>query len=423
MSEKTSCRKDAPEIVLVLNCYPTQIEFEWFRMAEEDRVLAKGMVDQIGTNHAVVVHERYDGRELHEKMPVSDVEAAIREIAHQATSGDLAIIKSTSDILCIGHRVVHGGEKFTAATLITDEVKKSIEGFKTLAPLHNACNLAGIEGCEKVLPGIPNVAVFDTAFHHSMPPSSYLYAIPYEFYQKYGIRKYGFHGSSHQFVVKEAASLLGQPAAGLKLITIHLGRGCSVAAVDGGKVIDTSMGMTPLPGLIMATRCGDIDPAVVLYLARQNMSADEIDTMLNTKSGLLGLAGVGSGDIRDVIDAANKNSQQAGLALWAYVQRIVSYIGAYYALLGGADAIVFTGGIGTHNPYIRARVIGQLGVLGCHLSETKNFAVGKTQIISDGRSSLKAIAIPSNEELMIAREIIAVMHAQANPAATQPGEA
>ncbi len=407
-----------PQIVLVINSYATQMEFQWFRMAEEHRVLAKGVVDQIGTNQAVILHERYDGRELHEKMPVENADAAVRAIKHQAMSGDLAIIKSASEILCIGHRVVHGGEKFTAPTRITDDVKKSIEGFKTLAPLHNACNLAGIEACEVVFPGIPNVAVFDTAFHHSMPPASYLYAIPYDYFQKYGVRKYGFHGSSHQFVVNETALILGRAASSLKLITCHLGRGCSVAAVDGGKVLDTSMGMTPLPGLIMATRCGDIDPAVVLYLARQNMSADEIDDLLNTKSGLLGLAGVGSGDIRDVIDAAGKNNQQAAMALWAYVQRIVSYIGAYYALLGGADAIVFTGGIGTYNPYIRSRVIGQLGVLGCHLSETKNYAMGKTQIISDDRSSLKAIVIPSNEELMIARESFSVMHDEKIPAAS-----
>lgn len=417
MSANAAQPDESREIVLVINCYETQVEFQWFRMAEEHRVLARGVVDQIGTKHAVIVYERYDGREIQERMPIETVADALRAIAHQSLEGDLAVLKSTAQILCIGHRVVHGGEQFMGATRITEDVKKSIAGFKSLAPLHNAANLAGIEACERMCPHVANIAVFDTAFHHSMPPSSFLYAIPYDYYRNFGVRKYGFHGSSHQFVANEAASVLGRPVSALKLITCHLGRGCSVAAVDGGKVLDTSMGMTPLPGLIMATRCGDIDPAVVLYLARQNMSPDEIDHLLNAKSGLLGLAGVGSGDIRSVIDAANKNNQQAALALWAYVQRIVSYIGAYYALLGGADAIVFTGGIGTHNPYIRARVIGQLGVLGCHLSETRNFTVGKTQVITDDRSSLKALAIPSNEELMIAREIVSVMRPAAPPAA------
>ena len=402
-------RRRAPEVVLVLNGYGNVLEFEWFRMAEEQRMLARGQVDHIGSEQAVLRYERYDGRELTQSLPIADIDTALRMIARLAVTSDLAVIKSFYDILGIGHRVVHGGEKYKSATLVTEEVKASIAGFASLDPLHNSFNLAGIVACEQVFPGISNVAVFDSSFHNSMPPSSYLYAIPYEYYKKYGVRKYGFQGNSHEFAVEATALLLHKPVAELKLIAVNLSLGCSVTAVDGGKVVDTSMGMSPLPGLIMATRCGDLDPAVVLYLVRQNMSVDEIDELLNEKSGLLGLAGIGSGQIEAVIDAANKNNEQASLALWAYVQRIVSYIGAYYALLGGADAVVFTGRIGETNPYIRSRVVSQLGILGCHMDERENHVSGKAKIISDDRSTLKAIVMPADEELMIARQALAVL--------------
>lgn len=399
----------SPEVVLVLNGYGNILEFEWFRMAEEQRMLARGQAQGIGTDEATLYFERYDGRELTQSLPIENVETALRMIARLAVVSDLAVIKSFYDILGIGHRVVHGGEKFKSPTLVTESVKESLAGFASLDPLHNACNLAGIEACENVFPGISNVAVFDSSFHNSMPPSSYLYAIPFEYYKKYGVRKYGFQGNTHQHVVEATALFLRKPVSELKLISINLSLGCSITAIDGGKVVDTSMGMTPLAGLIMATRCGDIDPAVVLYLVRQNMSVDDIDELLNEKSGLLGLAGIGSGEIEAVIEAAGKNNEQASLALWAYVQRIVSYIGAYYALLGGADAVVFAGRIGETNAYIRSRVVAQLGILGCHMNETENYVTGKAKIISDDRSTLKAIVMPADEELMIARQALGVL--------------
>jgi acetate kinase len=398
-----------PEVVLVLNSGFSFVEFEVFRMAKEHRMLAKGIVERIGQKDSSLTYERYDGHEVKEKGPIQNLNEALQLICERCTDPHFGVLESAKQLDAIGHRVVHGGEKFHESTRVTEDVKKSIIECSSLAPLHNPANLQGIEACEKAFPGVPNVAVFDTAFHHSMPPSSYLYAIPYEYYEKYGVRKYGFHGCSHQYVAETTAMHLKKKITDLKLITCHLGKGCSITAIDQGRVVDTSMGMTPLPGLVMGTRCGDIDPAVILYLANEGMNADEIDELLNKKSGLLGIAGLGSGDMRDVIDAANKNNEQAARALWTFVQRLVSYIGAYYAILGGADAVVFTGGIGENSPYIRSRVVGQLGVLGCHLDEARNYVVGRTAIISDERSTLKAIVVPTNEELMIARETVKVL--------------
>jgi acetate kinase len=323
---------------------------------------------------------------------------------------EYGVLKSLSQVEAIGHRVVHGGERFHDSTLITAEHKGIISDCATLAPLHNPPNLGGIEACERVFPGVRNVAVFDTAFHHSMPPASYLYAIPYEYYEKYFIRKYGFHGTSHKFVSEATSQFLGRPLTELKLITCHLGNGASIAAVDRGKSIDTSMGMTPLNGLVMGTRCGDIDPAVVLYLVRQGMSADEIDKLLNKKSGLMGVAGIGSSDMRDIISAAEHGNDQAHRALWMFVHRLVSYIGSYFTILDGAHAVVFTGGIGENSSYIRARVMKKLGSLGCLLDEEANGAiVGKAGIVSKPESRLKAVVMPTNEELMIARETLRLL--------------
>ena len=398
-----------PEVVLVLNSGNTFLEFEVFRMAKEQRMLAKGLVEHIGQKDGFFKYERYDGHELNEKMPIADLKDALQLVGNRCTDPHYGILDSSSQLDAIGHRVVHGGEKFHESTLINAHVKQSIMECAILAPLHNPANLRCIDACESIFPGVPNVAVFDTAYHHSMPPSSYLYAIPYEYYEKFGVRKYGFHGCSHRYVAEATASLLQRDLGSLKLITCHLGKGCSITAVDQGKVLDTSMGMTPLPGLVMGTRCGDIDPAVVLYLANVGLSADDIDNLLNKESGLLGIAGLGSGDMRDVIEAANKNNEQAARALWTFVQRLVSYIGAYYTILGGADAVVFTGGIGENSPYVRSRVVGQLGVLGCHLDEARNYVIGKAAVISDERSTFKALVMPTNEELMIARETINVL--------------
>ncbi|MFH0880276.1 MAG: acetate kinase [Lentisphaerota bacterium] len=398
-----------PEVVLVLNSGDSFVEFEVFRMAKEQRMLAKGLIEHFGHKDAHLTYERYDGHEVKEKTPIAGIHEALKLVCARCTDPHYGVLEAASQLDAIGHRVVHGGEKFHESTLINDAVKKSILDCSSLAPLHNPANLRCIDACEKVFPGVPNVAVFDTAFHHSMPPSSYLYAIPYEYYEKYGVRKYGFHGCSHSYVAEATAQFLKKDLSTLKLITCHLGKGCSITAIDQGNVLDTSMGMTPLPGLVMGTRCGDLDPAVILYLANTGMSADEIDVLLNKQSGLLGIAGLGSGDMRDIIEAANNNNEQAARALWTFVQRLVSYIGAYYTILGGADAVVFTGGIGENSPYVRSRVVGQLGVLGCHLDEAKNYVMGRAAIISDERSTFKAIVMPTNEEMMIARETIRVL--------------
>lgn len=402
-------KKTPPEVILVLNSGASFVEFEIFRMAREQRWLAKGSVGKIGSPDSFLTYQRYDGHEIKESLPVADINTAMHLLLQRAISPHFGVLSSVSEIDAVGHRVVHGGEKFVKSTLITVEVKKYIYACASLAPLHNPANLAGIAACEKELPNVPNIAVFDTAFNQSMPPASYLYAIPYDYYSKYAIRKYGFHGCYHHFAAEATAQFLGKKIKELKLITCHLDKGCSMAAIDRGTVLDNSMGMTPLPGLVMDTRCGDIDPAVVLYLANQGMSADEIDSLLNTQSGLLGVAGIGSSDINDIVDAASRDNDQATRAVWIFIHRVVSYIGGYYTLLGGADAIVFTGKIGESNPYIRSRIVSRLGVLGCHLNETKNHVVGRAEIISDDISTVKAIIMPTNEALMIARETLDVL--------------
>jgi len=397
--------------ILVINAGSSSLKFTMFSMAEE-KMLAKGIVERIGLKDPCLRYEHVDGRKLNEVVKIANHDEALRVVCDKLVDSEYGVLKSLKQVQAIGHRVVHGGEKFHDSSLITDEVKSSIRECATLAPLHNPPNLGGIEACERVFPGIRNVAVFDTAFHHAMPPASYLYAIPYEYYEQYSIRKYGFHGSSHKFVATATAQFLNRSLADLKLITCHLGNGASIAAVDHGTSVDTSMGMTPLNGLVMGTRCGDIDPAVVLYLVRQGMSADDIDKLLNKKSGLLGVAGIGSSDMRDIIAAAEGGNEQAKRALWMFVHRLVSYIGSYFTILGGADAVVFTGGIGENSSYIRARVIAKLSCLGCFLDEALNHdAVGHPAIVSTAESPLKAVVMPTNEELMIARETLGVLSA------------
>lgn len=408
MSDKTPA---SVENILVINAGSSSLKFTMFSMTEEN-ILAKGIVERIGLKAPCLRYEHFDGRKLNDVVQITNHDDALRVVCEKLVDAEFGVLKSLKDVQAIGHRVVHGGEKFHDSILITDEVKNSIRECATLAPLHNPPNLGGIEACGRVFPGVRNVAVFDTAFHHAMPPASYLYAIPYEYYEKYSIRKYGFHGSSHKFVSTATAQFLNRSLSDLKLITCHLGNGASIAAVDHGISIDTSMGMTPLNGLVMGTRCGDIDPAVVLYLVRQGMSADDIDKLLNKKSGLLGVAGISSSDMRDIIAAAEGGNEQAKRALWMFVHRLVSYIGSYFTILGGADAVVFTGGIGENSSYIRARVIAKLSCLGCALDEARNHdAVGTPAIVSTDQSTLKAVVMPTNEELMIARETLDVLNA------------
>jgi acetate kinase len=382
---------------------------------ENERMLARGIVERIGQNEPFLKYERHDGTTFKEQAIISTHDEALRLVCNRLIDPEAGVLKSLAEVEAIGHRVVHGGETFHDSVTITDAVKHTIRECFSLAPLHNPPNLGAIEACERVFPNIPAVAVFDTAFHHAMPPSSYLYAIPYDYYKKYGIRKYGFHGTSHKFVAYATANLIGKPLGELNLITAHLGNGASIAAIERGNVLDTSMGMTPLNGLVMGTRCGDIDPAVVLYLSRRGMSADEIDKLLNKGSGLLGVSGI-SGDMRDNLAAAESGNVQAQRAIRMFVHRLVSYIGAYHTILGGADAIIFTGGIGENSAAIREQVIERLACLGCFLDKTANGkAIGKPAVISTPPSTLQAIVMPTNEELMIARETVRLLTVPCTP--------
>ena len=393
--------------VLVVNAGSSSLKFTVYRMAREE-VLAKGMVERIGLPGPALRYSRQDGRTVECGISVDTHEQALEIACAQLVGSDAGVVEALSEIEAIGHRVVHGGETFTGSALVTPDVQRSIRECCALAPLHNPANLGGIQACERVFPGVPNVAVFDTAFHQTMPAQSFLFAIPLEYYERDGIRKYGFHGTSHRFVAEATAAFVGRPLTELKLITCHLGNGASITAVDHGRVLETSMGMTPLSGLIMGTRCGDIDPGVVLYLQKTGLSAEAVDSLLNRRSGMLGLAGTGSSDMRDIIAAADGGDAAAARALDMYVHRLVSYIGSYYVLLDGADAVVFTGGVGENSALLRARVLGRLGSLGCRLDESRNEARGQAALISRDDSAVAAIVMPTDEELMIARETVRV---------------
>ena len=394
--------------ILVVNAGSSSLKFTFFRISRE-LMLATGIVERIGLKEPRLKYKRHDGRVIEEPAHVVNHDEALRLVCDKLVDPEYGVLESLSEVEGIGHRVVHGAEKFSESVIVDDEVKTAIRMCSTLAPLHNPHNLGGIEACERVFPGTPNIAVFDTAFHHSMPAHSFLFAIPRAFYEEYGIRKYGFHGTSHQFVSQATAEFLGRPLADLKLITCHLGNGCSIAAVNGGKVLDTSMGMTPLMGLVMGTRCGDIDPGVLIYLLKKGIAVDEVDTLLNKKSGLLGVADIGSSDMRDIIRAVDNGNSEAACALDMFGHRLVHYIGGYFALLNGADAVVFTGGIGENSAPIRERIVSRLSALGCRLDPAANQVAGKAAVVSDAGSTLKAVVMPTNEELMIAREALRLL--------------
>ncbi len=398
--------------ILVINAGSSSMKFTFFRINNE-RMLATGVVERIGLKEPRLKYKRHDGKVLDQPAAVINHHEALRLICDKLIDPDAGVLKSLTEVEAIGHRVVHGAEKFTDSVVINDEVKMAIRMCSSLAPLHNPHNLGGIEACEKVFPGIPNIAVFDTAFHGSMPDYSYLFAVPRELYREYGIRKYGFHGTSHKFVAQATAEYLKKPLDELKLITCHLGNGCSVAAINRGKVLDTSMGLTPLMGLVMGTRCGDIDPGVIIYLLKKGMTPDEIDSLLNKKSGLLGVAETGSGDMRDLLKSIDEGNEKAECALSMFVHRLVHYIGGYFTLLRGADAVVFTGGIGENSVPTRARVVSRLSGLNCHLDQAENLITGKTVVISTPESTLTAIVMPTNEELMIAREARRLLNGKA----------
>ncbi len=388
--------------ILVLNAGSSSLKFNLFE-ADRENIAAKGIVERIGTDPGIEI-ETAAGYSDERKIDIADHREALSVVCEELVHPEHGVLGSLEEVEAVGHRVVHGGEKVSDSVKVTEEVKNSIRECCQLAPLHNPPNLAGIEACEQVFPNVSNVAVFDTAFHQSMPASSYLYAIPNEYYEKYGIRKYGFHGTSHKYVAHTAAEYLGTSLDDLKLITCHLGNGCSVCAVDRGHVVDTSMGLTPLAGLVMGTRCGDIDPGVVLYFINQGYSVEEVDRILNKESGLFGLAGIGSNDMRDILAAESEGNQHAHAAVELFAHRLQLYIGAYNTLLENADAVVFTGGIGENSVPARKRVMQRLHPLGCYLDEQANEIMGEAVTLSTPESSLKAVVIPTNEELMIARD-------------------
>jgi len=405
--------------MLVVNTGSSSLKFTVFDFSWMGRqtVLATGQVECLGLPTSYLIYQKSGHTKNKTELDLGEKRKnrgdyfnhtdAMKVICDKLLDSEEGVIKDIKDIIAIGHRAIHGGEKITKPVIIDENVKNIIRECISLAPIHNPANLAGIEACEKFFPGVPNVAVFDTAFHQTMPPESYLYAIPYELYKKYGIRKYGFHGTSHHYVAKTTANFLRMPFEELKLITCHLGNGCSMAAINKGKVIDTSMGLTPLEGLVMGTRCGDIDPAIVLALIDKGMSPQEVDNMLNKQSGLLGVAGINSGDMREIIEAGDNGNLQAALALKLFVNRIVKYIGAYYAELNGADAIVFTGGIGENCSVVRAKIVEQLSSLSVYIESNINSnSIGIPAIISTKESKMKAIVMPTNEELMIATQSI-----------------
>ncbi len=405
------CEGNVDMKILVVNAGSSSLKFTLFNMAGgENSVLASGQVERIGSDSPNLIYKRPDGFKSEEVIHISNHGEALSEIRKKLLDPQVGVLKNLSEVSAIGHRVLHGGEKVTQPVLITPEVKDIIRECFPLGPLHNPANLTGIEACEKDFPGVPNVGVFDTQFHQTMPPEAYLYAIPYDYYKKFGIRKYGFHGTSHHYVTLSTADFLGKKLEETTIITCHLGNGCSMAAVKNGKVIDTTMGLTPLEGLMMGTRSGDLDPAAVLRLIELGHSREEVDKILNKKSGLLGIGGINSGDMRDMINAAAEGNAQAELAIRMFVRRVVKYIGAYYVLLGGAEAIVFTGGIGEYSVPIRERVMEGIGALNIRLDKEKNNACfGKKGIISTEDSAWKAIVMPTNEELMIALSTMRVL--------------
>ena len=391
--------------VLVINCGSSSLKYQLFEM-EDESVLAKGQVERIGMSGSLLTHRRErDNTEIYTDIP--DHNSAIALVLQALTDGSHGVLHSLEEIGAIGHRVVHGGEAFSGSVPITPAVMNAIKDNSELAPLHNPPNIMGIEACTKLMPDTPQCAVFDTAFHQTMPTEAYIYALPYEYYEKYKIRRYGFHGTSHLYVSQRAYALLKNPAA--KVITCHLGNGASITAVSGGKSVDTSMGMTPLEGLVMGTRSGDIDPALIEFIMhKENQSVSQVSDMLNKNSGVLGLSGVSS-DFRDIEEAAEKGNTRAQLALdrFAYVTR--KYIGAYAAAMDGVDAIVFTAGLGENSAVMRERICSKLSFLGISLDEEKNALRGMETEITKPGCQTRVFVIPTNEELVIARDTAAVM--------------
>ena len=396
--------------ILVINCGSSSVKYQLIEI-ESRQALAKGIVDRIGMNGAVLTNVRSDGDEIKITGEILDHTTAIEYILAVLLSKNHGGLTDKSQINAVGHRVVHGGEAFSASVLITDDVIKRIRDNIDIAPLHNPHNLRGINACQVHLPNIPQVAVFDTAFHQKMPPHAYLYGIPYSLYTQHKIRRYGFHGTSHLFVAQRTAELMRSEYKSLKLITCHLGNGCSMAAVDKGISVDTSMGMTPLEGLLMGTRSGDIDPYIILHImSKEGLNYSEANTLLNKHSGLMGISGVSS-DMREIIGEMKEGNKKAQYAFDVFNYRIKKYIGAYMAAMGGADAIVFTGGIGENSPDVRKACCTNLEFLGIELDESSNTSKEKEKPIHAATSRVKVFVVPTNEELMIALDTMRICDA------------
>ena len=393
--------------ILVINCGSSSLKYQLID-SETENVLAKGLCERIGIDGALT-HQPAGKDKIKSTPAMPNHKVAIQLVIDQLTDAENGVVKSLDEISAVGHRVVHGGEKFTSSCVITDDVIKEIEACNVFAPLHNPAALIGINACKELMPGLPMVAVFDTAFHQTMPPKAYLYAIPHEYYEKYGVRRYGFHGTSHQYVAGKAAQMLGKAPEDLKLIICHLGNGASVSAVNGGKCVDTSMGLTPLEGLVMGTRSGDLDPAILEFIAeKENLSLSEVMDVLNKKSGVMGLSGVSS-DFRDVKAAAEAGNETAAHALEVHRYRVAKYIGAYAAAMNGVDAIAFTAGLGENDDESRAVIAEYLGYLGAYIDPERNDVHGEDAIISTDDSKVTLLCVPTNEELMIASDTAALV--------------
>ncbi|MGF0017081.1 acetate kinase [Sporofaciens sp. SGI.106] len=394
--------------VLVINCGSSSLKFQLIN-SESEQVLAKGLCERIGIDGSLT-YQPAGGEKVKSDKAMPTHEEAIQFVIDALTDAETGVVKSLSEIGAVGHRVVHGGEKFANSVVINEEVIQAIEECNDLAPLHNPANLIGIAACQKLMPGTPMVAVFDTAFHQTMPEKAYMYGLPYEYYEKYKVRRYGFHGTSHSFVSKRMAELLGKPYDQLKTIVCHLGNGASICAVENGKSVDTSMGLTPLEGLVMGTRSGDIDPAILEFIAKkENLDIAGLMNMLNKKSGVYGLSNNLSSDFRDLEAGANEGNVPAKIALEVFCYRVAKYVGGYVAAMNGVDAIAFTAGIGENAGIVREKVMSYLGYLGIELDAEANAKRGEEIAISTPDSKVTVMVIPTNEELAIARETVALV--------------
>ena len=394
--------------VLVINCGSSSLKFQLIN-SESEAVLAKGLCERIGIDGSLT-YQPEGGEKVKSDKAMPTHTEAIQFVIDALTDAQTGVVKSLDEIGAVGHRVVHGGEKFASSVVITEEVKAAIEECNDLAPLHNPANLIGINACEKLMPGTPMVAVFDTAFHQTMPEKAYMYGLPYEYYDKYKVRRYGFHGTSHSFVSKRAAELAGKSYDQVKTIVCHLGNGASICAVENGKSVDTSMGLTPLEGLVMGTRSGDIDPAILEFFSKkEELDIAGLMNMLNKKSGVFGLSNNLSSDFRDLEEGANSGNDQARVALEVFAYRVAKYVGSYAAAMNGVDVIAFTAGIGENSGTVRSAVAKYLGYLGIEINEEANGKRGEEITISTPDSKVTVMVIPTNEELAIARETVALV--------------